>query len=248
MEGVLEHALHRREAGGAGDEDHRLVAVLVQEEGAQRPLDAQFLALLHLDRGRDLLQLDLALLRRDDHLFELIGARCDCDGRNDAPGQAESQHPPDCARVETWTAPLHVLPPDLTPSRALLRAHGPAARHTAAVAHVPDLFPVNERLVVPIEGGHRGGMDLAPLRGTIVGKTRVGFHDLHTNARRPGLQPPAYQPPLPAPGGPIITSQLFFPGVPNNSEDGIFDPKMLLTVQETSDGLTATFDFVVKTK
>jgi protocatechuate 3,4-dioxygenase beta subunit len=51
-----------------------------------------------------------------------------------------------------------------------------------------------------------------------------------------------------APGGPIITSQLFFPGVPNNSEDGIFDPKMLLTVQETSDGLTATFDFVVKTK
>ena len=51
-----------------------------------------------------------------------------------------------------------------------------------------------------------------------------------------------------APGGPIITSQLFFPGVPNNDEDGIFDPKMLLTVQETSDGLTATFDFVVKTK
>lgn len=51
-----------------------------------------------------------------------------------------------------------------------------------------------------------------------------------------------------APGGPITTSQLFFPGVPNNSEDGIFDPKMLLTVQETSDGLTATFDFVVKTK
>jgi protocatechuate 3,4-dioxygenase beta subunit len=51
-----------------------------------------------------------------------------------------------------------------------------------------------------------------------------------------------------APGGPIITSQLFFPGVPNNDEDGIFDPKMVLAVQETSDGLTATFDFVVKTK
>jgi len=50
-----------------------------------------------------------------------------------------------------------------------------------------------------------------------------------------------------APGGPVITSQLFFPGVPNNDEDGIFNPKMLLTVQETSDGLTATFDFVVKT-
>jgi len=51
-----------------------------------------------------------------------------------------------------------------------------------------------------------------------------------------------------APGGPITTSQLFFPGVPNNSEDGIFNPKMLLSVQETSDGLTATFDFVVRTK
>ena len=51
-----------------------------------------------------------------------------------------------------------------------------------------------------------------------------------------------------APGGPVITSQLFFPGVPNNNEDGIFDPNMVLAVQETSDGLTATFDFVVKTK
>ena len=51
-----------------------------------------------------------------------------------------------------------------------------------------------------------------------------------------------------APGGPIITSQLFFPGVANNDADGIFNEKMLLAVQETSDGLTATFDFVVNTK
>lgn len=51
-----------------------------------------------------------------------------------------------------------------------------------------------------------------------------------------------------APGGPVITSQLFFPGVANNDSDGIFDPKMLLAVQETSDGLSATFDFVVSPK
>jgi protocatechuate 3,4-dioxygenase beta subunit len=48
-----------------------------------------------------------------------------------------------------------------------------------------------------------------------------------------------------APNGKIITSQLFFPGVAQNDSDGIFNASLLLPIQETSDGMTAQFNFVV---
>jgi len=48
-----------------------------------------------------------------------------------------------------------------------------------------------------------------------------------------------------APNGKLITSQLFFPGVTQNDSDGIFDQGLLLTIQETSDGLQGQFNFVV---
>jgi len=48
-----------------------------------------------------------------------------------------------------------------------------------------------------------------------------------------------------APNGQVITSQLFFPGVAQNDSDGIFNASLLLSIQETSDGLQAQFNFVV---
>lgn len=48
-----------------------------------------------------------------------------------------------------------------------------------------------------------------------------------------------------APNGQIITSQLFFPGVTQNDSDGIYNPSLLLSLQETSDGLQAGYNFVV---
>jgi len=48
-----------------------------------------------------------------------------------------------------------------------------------------------------------------------------------------------------APNGQIITSQLFFPGVTQNEEDGIYDASLLLVIQETSDGLMGQYNFVV---
>ena len=48
MQRVLDHALDRREAGAAGDEDDRLVRVLAQVERAERPFEAQDLAPLEL--------------------------------------------------------------------------------------------------------------------------------------------------------------------------------------------------------
>ncbi len=51
-----------------------------------------------------------------------------------------------------------------------------------------------------------------------------------------------------APNGPVITSQLFFPDVPQNKSDGIFDSKLLMSMKDASDGKQATFNFVVNVK
>jgi protocatechuate 3,4-dioxygenase beta subunit len=51
-----------------------------------------------------------------------------------------------------------------------------------------------------------------------------------------------------APGGPVLTTQLYFAGEARNSTDGIFDPSLVLDVQNNADGTeTATFNFVVQT-
>ncbi len=51
-----------------------------------------------------------------------------------------------------------------------------------------------------------------------------------------------------APGGSILTTQLFFPGVPENNSDGIFNPTLVMNVEQTTNGLTATFNFIVSSQ
>ena len=47
------------------------------------------------------------------------------------------------------------------------------------------------------------------------------------------------------PGGSTLTTQLYFPGVTQNDEDGIFDPAGLLAITETADGLLGIYTFVL---
>ena len=49
-----------------------------------------------------------------------------------------------------------------------------------------------------------------------------------------------------APNGPLLTTQLYFPGEPRNATDDIFDSQLLMKVNDAADGKTATFDFVVR--
>ncbi|HLF26934.1 MAG TPA: hypothetical protein VJG32_11405 [Anaerolineae bacterium] len=49
-----------------------------------------------------------------------------------------------------------------------------------------------------------------------------------------------------APNGPILTTQLYFPGEPDNDTDSIFNPALLMSVQEAEEGRVAAFDFVVE--
>jgi protocatechuate 3,4-dioxygenase beta subunit len=43
----------------------------------------------------------------------------------------------------------------------------------------------------------------------------------------------------------ILTTQLYFPGEPRNATDHIFDPSLLLTVEESTDGKAASFNFIL---
>ena len=48
-----------------------------------------------------------------------------------------------------------------------------------------------------------------------------------------------------APRGPVLTTQLYFPGEPDNAHDGIFDPALVMAVRAAGSGHTARFDFVL---
>lgn len=65
-----------------------------------------------------------------------------------------------------------------------------------AVAHVADLFAVNERIVVTIARPGGATMVVVLVGATMVGMTRLVFDDLHTNARRRDVQRRTYEPPL----------------------------------------------------
>ncbi len=48
-----------------------------------------------------------------------------------------------------------------------------------------------------------------------------------------------------APNRPVLTTQLYFPGEPQNRSDWIFNPKLLLSVRDSTAGKAGTFDFVL---
>ncbi len=48
-----------------------------------------------------------------------------------------------------------------------------------------------------------------------------------------------------APGKPVLTTQLYFPGEARNDSDGIFSPELLMQVQQTTSGQLATFNFII---
>lgn len=48
-----------------------------------------------------------------------------------------------------------------------------------------------------------------------------------------------------APGKPILTTQLYFPGEPGNGSDPIFDARLLMDVRSVGNGKEATFEFVL---
>jgi protocatechuate 3,4-dioxygenase beta subunit len=73
-----------------------------------------------------------------------------------------------------------------------------------------------------------------------------GFYQLETVV--PGLYPGRTEHihvKVQSPGGAVLTTQLFFPGVANNQSDGIYNPALMITIQNDGDPLKGTFNFIV---
>lgn len=51
-----------------------------------------------------------------------------------------------------------------------------------------------------------------------------------------------------APGGKILTTQLYFPDEPGNRRDSLFRRELLVQVAQAGDGPSARFDFVLETR
>jgi protocatechuate 3,4-dioxygenase beta subunit len=48
-----------------------------------------------------------------------------------------------------------------------------------------------------------------------------------------------------APGRPVLTTQLYFPGEPLNQRDGIFDRDLVMQVRDAGDGKLARYVFIL---
>lgn len=48
-----------------------------------------------------------------------------------------------------------------------------------------------------------------------------------------------------APNQPVLTTQLYFPDVPANANDGIFDPVLVMALQDAGAGKAGSFDFAL---
>ncbi len=48
-----------------------------------------------------------------------------------------------------------------------------------------------------------------------------------------------------APGKPVLTTQLYFPGEPQNKTDGIFDAALLMRWRKVGNRRVGRFDFVL---
>jgi protocatechuate 3,4-dioxygenase beta subunit len=48
-----------------------------------------------------------------------------------------------------------------------------------------------------------------------------------------------------APNQPVLTTQLYFPDEPANATDGIFDPALVMDMEDAADGEVGYFTFVL---
>lgn len=57
-------------------------------------------------------------------------------------------------------------------------------------------------------------------------------------------RPPHIHVKIVIPNGPSLTTQLYFPGAGRNTTDLLFNPQLVLPVEDTAQGKSARFDFV----
>ena len=135
-----------------------------------------------------------------------------------------------------------------SPERASLLEPGVTGTKLVITGYVltRDCRPIARALVDFWQADDRGQYDNQGyrLRGHLF-TDQDGFYRLETIV--PGLYPGRTRHihvKVQAPNRPILTTQLYFPDEARNRTDGIFQPDLVMAVQDTPDGKAATFTFV----
>jgi protocatechuate 3,4-dioxygenase beta subunit len=173
------------------------------------------------------------------------------------PTEAAIRPTPGAADAPSCTSPAALTPAQTegpyytpnTPQRASLIEPGMGGTKIIVTGYVltTDCQPIANAWLDFWQADDQGVYDNAGyrLRGHLF-TDETGRYALETIA--PGEYPgrtPHIHVKVQAPNGPILTSQIYFPGVAANDRDSIFDPALLADVQDTADGKVATFNFVV---
>lgn len=167
--------------------------------------------------------------------------------------------------TETTTAPACSAPADLTPALT----EGPyyksgSPERASLVENLPGVRLVLKGYVLdqncqPVPGAwldfwqadSQGVYDNTgyTLRGHQFADQN-GFYQLETVV--PGIYPGRTEHihfKVQAPNGPVLTSQLFFPGVTQNQSDGIYNDALLIQVtSESAEEVQAAFNFIIAVK
>ena len=136
-----------------------------------------------------------------------------------------------------------------TPERRSLLEPGIAGRRMVLAGYVLSrrCEPIPGALLDFWQAGDEGGYDNVGyrLRGHQFAD-EAGRYELETVV--PGLYPGRtrhFHVKVQAPNGPVLTTQLYFPGEADNEGDDLFHTELLMDVRDVADGKDATFNFVV---
>jgi protocatechuate 3,4-dioxygenase beta subunit len=136
-----------------------------------------------------------------------------------------------------------------TPLRNDLAADAPAGERITVAGLVmdPSCRPVPRALIEIWHADDRGAYDAAGYR--------LRGHQLSDEAGRwwfttivPALYPGRtrhFHFKVQRPGRSVLTTQLFFPGEPQNARDSLFNDRLLLQISQAEDGKFGRFDFIV---
>jgi protocatechuate 3,4-dioxygenase beta subunit len=137
-----------------------------------------------------------------------------------------------------------------SPERASLLEEGMPGTKLVLTGYVytTDCRPVEKALFESWQANDAGEYDNAgyTLRGHQF-TDKDGRYELTTIV--PGLYPGRTRHihvKVQAPDGPVLTSQLYFPDEPENERDGIFDPALVIDLEDATDGKVGFFNFALE--
>ncbi|WP_321812497.1 intradiol ring-cleavage dioxygenase [Burkholderia sp. BCC1985] len=130
-----------------------------------------------------------------------------------------------------------LLEPGINGTKIVLTGWVLSTRCRAASGALLDFWHANDAGEYDVEGFRLRGHQFADSEGRYRLETIVpGLYPGRTRHFHVRVQPT---------NGPILTTQLYFPGEPRNANDFLFDRRLLMTIDDHGEQKAARFDFVL---